>query len=172
VKRETDPASGVKERGRARRVDEEGEGGGEEWRRCSGRGGAPALSRRGRGAALKGESEGGGAVYCARERVFGGRGGRIRVWIFLCVHIFFRAFLKNRHNKLYFSVSDDFFYVYIVTHRKIIQFFCGFSYFSVGIFWNRQKNHNFYVRVEKNAQKNSSPTEKSEIPVVCQDIAL
>jgi len=82
------------------------------------------------------------------------------------VHIFFRAFLKNRHNKLYFSVSDDFFCVYIVTHRKIIQFFCGFSYFSVGIFWNRQKNHNFSVRVEKNAQKNSSPTEKSDIPVV------
>jgi hypothetical protein len=36
VKRETDPASGVKERGCARRFDEEGEGGGEEWRRCSG----------------------------------------------------------------------------------------------------------------------------------------
>jgi len=79
VKRETDLASGVKERCRAHRIDEEGEGGGEEWRRCSGRGGAPALSRRGRGAALKGESEGGGAVYCARERVFGGRDGRIRV---------------------------------------------------------------------------------------------
>ena len=72
MKRETDPASGVKERGHAHRVDEEGEGGGEERRRCSRRGGAPALSRRGRGAALKGESEGGGAVYCARERVFGG----------------------------------------------------------------------------------------------------
>ena len=55
MKRETDPASGVKERGHARRVDEEGDGGGEEQRRCSRRGGAPALSRRGRGAALKGE---------------------------------------------------------------------------------------------------------------------
>ena len=164
MKRETDPASGVKERGHAHRVDEEGEGGGEERRRCLRRGGAPALSRRGRGAALKGESEGGGAVYCVRERV--GRDGRIRVWIFLCVHIFFRAFLKNRHNKLYFSVSDDFFCVYIVTHKKIIQFFCGFSYFSIGIFCNRQKNHNFSVCVEKNEQKNSSPTEKSEIPVV------
>ena len=72
MKRETDPASGVKERGRARRVDEEGEGGGEEWQRCSGRGGAPSLSHRGRGAALKGESEGGGAVSCVSERVFGG----------------------------------------------------------------------------------------------------
>ena len=126
MKRETDPASGVKERGHARRVDEEGEGGGEERRRCSRRGGAPALSRRGRGAALKGESEGGGAVYCARERVFGGRGGRIRVWIFLCVHIFFRAFLKNRHSKLYFSVSDDFFCVYIVTHTIFLWVFIFF----------------------------------------------
>ena len=82
------------------------------------------------------------------------------------VHIFFCAFLKNRHNKLHFSVSADFFYVCIVTHRKIIQFFYGFSYFSVGIFWNRQKNHNFSVRTEKNTQKNLSPTEKCEIPVV------
>ena len=81
------------------------------------------------------------------------------------MHIFFCAFLKNRQNKLHFSVSA-YFSVSIVTHRKIIQLFCGFSYFSVVIFWNRQKNRNFSVRTKKNAQKNSSPTEQFEFPVV------
>ena len=89
MKRETDPASGVKERGHARRVDEEGEGGGEERRRCSRRGGAPALSRRGRGAALKGESEGGGAVYCVRERVFGGAAAGGLGFGFFCACTYF-----------------------------------------------------------------------------------
>ena len=50
----------MKERGRARRVDEEGEGG-EGVAALLGEGRGAALSRRGRGA-LKGESEGGGAV--------------------------------------------------------------------------------------------------------------
>ena len=63
-------------------------------------------------------------------------------------------------------MSVDFFRVCIVTHRKIIQLFCGFSYFSVGIFWNQQKNHNFSVRAKKNPQKNSSPTEQFDFPVV------
>ena len=50
-----------------KREREEGRSGGaarvgEEWRCCSERGGAPALSRRGRGAVLKGEIEGGVAV--------------------------------------------------------------------------------------------------------------
>ena len=55
-----------------KREREEGRSGGaarvgEEWQRYSGRGGAPVLSHRGRGAALsrealKGESEGGGVV--------------------------------------------------------------------------------------------------------------
>ena len=71
---------GVKERGRTRRIDEEGEGGegvaallgeGRSPRAESQREGVP-LSRRGRGA-LKGESEGGGTVKCVRERVFGAR---------------------------------------------------------------------------------------------------
>ena len=57
------------------------------------------------------------------------------VHIFFCeCKYFFCAFLKHRQNKLRFSVSADFFRVCIVTHRKIIQLFCGFSYFSVGIF--------------------------------------
>jgi hypothetical protein len=104
-----------------------------------------------------------------RERVFGGAAaGGLGFGFFCACTYFFCAFLKNRQNKLYFSVSVDFFRVCIVTHRKIIQFFCGFSYFSVGIFWNRQKNRNFSVRTEKNAQKNLSPTEKSEIPVVSE----
>jgi len=47
---------------------------------------------------------------------------------------FFRAFLKNRHNKLYFSVSDDFFCVYIVTHRKSYNFSVGFHIFLSGYF--------------------------------------
>ena len=94
MKRETDPASGVKERGHAHRVDEEGEGGGEERRRCSRRGGAPALSRRGRGAALKGESEGGGAVYCARERVLGGATAGLGFGFF-CACTFFPCVFKE-----------------------------------------------------------------------------
>ena len=57
----------------------------------------------------------------------------VHIFFCACIH-FFCAFLKHRQNKLSFSVSSDFFRVCIVTHRKIIQLFCGFSYFSVGIF--------------------------------------
>ena len=101
-----------------------------------------------------------------RERVFGGAAaGGLGLGFFCACTYFFCAFLKNRQNKLYFSVSDDF-SMCIVTHRKIIQLFCGFSYFSVGIFWNRQNNRNFSVRTEKNAQKNSSPIGQFEFPVI------
>jgi len=62
----------VKERGRARRVDEEGEGGE----------GVAALLGEGRSPRVEWQRE--------------GRGGwRVRVRIFVCVHIFFCAFLKN-----------------------------------------------------------------------------
>ena len=84
---------------------------------------------RGRGRWGKKKGGGGGARVRVRDRC----GGR---WDFLCLFIyffcaciyFFCAFLKNRQNKLYFSVSVDFFRVCIVTHRKIslwvLVFFC------------------------------------------------
>ena len=91
--KETDPASGVKERGRARRVDEEGEGG-EGVAALLGEGRGAALSRRGRGATLKGESEGGGAVYCVHERVFGGAAaGGLGFGLFCaCIYFFLCVF--------------------------------------------------------------------------------
>ena len=98
VKGEEGDGSGVGGEGEGprSRIDEEGEGGGEESRRCSGRGGAPALSRRGRGAALKGESEGVGAVYCVRERVFGGAAaGGLGFGFFCACACFFLCVFKE-----------------------------------------------------------------------------
>ena len=50
-------------------------------------------------------------------------------------------------------MSVYFFRVSFVTHRKIIQLSGEFSYFSVGIFWNRQNNWIFSVCSKKRTEK-------------------
>ena len=106
--------------------------------------------------------EGARSSACVRG-CLGAVAGGLGLGFFCACTYFFCAFLKNRQNKLYECL---FFRVCIVTHRKIIQLFCGFSYFSVRIFWNRQNNRNFSVRTKKNAQKNSSSTGQFDILVV------
>lgn len=81
------------------------------------------------------------------------------ILIFLCVCIVFSEVRENRQNNGNFSV-------WIYTHRKITRFFCEYLDISVGIFETHTLITNFSVCIDKNAQKNSTPTGVFEFPVV------
>ena len=56
------------------------------------------------------------------------------ITFFLCVHIFFCAFLKNRQNKLHFSVSAYFSVCLLSRTEKSYNYSMGFRIFLLGYF--------------------------------------
>ena len=112
-----------------------------------------------------------------RARVFGGGGQRVRVrtslffylsyaciYFFCACIYFFCAFLKNRQNKLYFSVSADFSVCVLSRTEKSYNYSVGFRIFLSGYFGTVRIIVIFLCVPKKRTEK--FVTEIFEFPIV------